>query len=141
MNRYKLFVHNKMTFGEWLRKKIKDKDWSNARVARLSGVSPTYIGNLVRDYSPTTISGKGRPSEEVVENIAKALEADVDEARLAAGYAPRMNPDEGFFKGLDRLSPDDQALAKRQIKAIIDSFVPQDDEDDDFDDSKEHRVE
>ena len=45
---FKLFVQN-MTFGEWLRDKIKQGNLSNAEVARRSGVSATYIGNLVRD--------------------------------------------------------------------------------------------
>jgi transcriptional regulator with XRE-family HTH domain len=79
---------NTMTFGEWLRKKLKDRDMSNARLARLSNLSPTYIGNLVRDFSPNSRSGKIRPSEEAVAGIVKALGADLNEARLAAGYAP-----------------------------------------------------
>lgn len=39
----KLFVYKHMTFGEWLRKKIQERDWSNARVARLAGVSVSTI--------------------------------------------------------------------------------------------------
>lgn len=83
-----LFVHA-MSFGDWLREKINERQLSNAALARRAGVSPTYIGNLVRDYSQNTKSGKVRPSEEVVERIAKALgvDVDVDAARLAAGYA------------------------------------------------------
>lgn len=83
----KLFVE--MTFGNWLRAKIIEAHTSNAELARRVGVSPTHIGNLVRDYSPNTKSGKGKPSEEVLEKIALVLGADVDEARLAAGFAPR----------------------------------------------------
>ncbi len=86
-NHAKLFV-DVMTFGEWLRQQIKDKGLSNAEVARRAKVSPTYIGNLVRDFSPNTKDGKGRPSEEVVAEIAKAVGGDLNEARLAAGYAP-----------------------------------------------------
>jgi transcriptional regulator with XRE-family HTH domain len=85
----KLFVH-RMTFGEWLREKLKEARMSNAELARWVDVSPTYIGNLVRDYSPNTKSGKApRPSERLVEKIAKAVKADPDEARQAAGYAPQ----------------------------------------------------
>lgn len=78
-----------MSFGEWLRKQLHDGRVSNAELARRIDVSATYVGYLVRDFSPNTRSGKGRPSEEVVERIAAALDADVDDARQAAGYLPK----------------------------------------------------
>lgn len=90
----KLFVHtgmpktNSVSFGEWLRNKIKENNISNAELARRIKVSPTYVGNLVRDFSPNSKTGKIRASEKVIEAIAKALNADIDEARLAAGYSP-----------------------------------------------------
>lgn len=84
----KLFV-DVMTFGEWLRQQINEQKLSNAEVARRAKVSPTYIGNLVRDFSPNKKDGKGRPSEDVVEEIAKAVGGNLDDARLAAGYAPQ----------------------------------------------------
>lgn len=84
----KLLVHMTQTFGQWLREKINQRNLTNAEVARRAGVSSTYIGNLVRDYSQNTKSGKARPSVEVVDQIAKALNVSTYEARLAAGYAP-----------------------------------------------------
>lgn len=77
------------TFGNWLRTNLNRAGLSNAELGRRVGVSGTYIGNLIRDYSQNTKSGRVRPSEEVVESIAKALGTDVDEARLAAGYAAK----------------------------------------------------
>jgi transcriptional regulator with XRE-family HTH domain len=91
----KLFVDsftNTMTFGNWLRNQINNANLSNAELARRVGVSATYIGNLVRDFSPNTKKGRGRPSEDVVEQIAKALGADINEARRAAGYAADIPP-------------------------------------------------
>lgn len=76
-----------MTFGEWLRERLNGRGMNNADLARLTELSPTYIGHLVRDFSPNTKSGRVRPSEETVDSIAKALGVPVDEARLAAGYA------------------------------------------------------
>jgi transcriptional regulator with XRE-family HTH domain len=90
----KLFVHQNMTeikftsFGEWLRGKITENNLSNAELGRRVGLSPTYIGNLVRDHSPNSKTGSIRASEGVVASIAKALGVDIDEARLAAGYSP-----------------------------------------------------
>jgi len=83
----KLFVH--MSFGEWLRQKIIEKRLSNAELARRTGLSPTHIGNLVRNHSPNTKDGTGRPSQNAVRSIAKALDVSLDEARLAAGFAPK----------------------------------------------------
>lgn len=94
-----------MTFGEWLRERLKSREMSNADLARLTGLSPTYIGHLVRDFSPNTKSGKVRPSEESVTVIASALNAPIDEARLAAGYAPSHEADshdlDGVFVSFD----------------------------------------
>src|SRR3954465_14150263 len=85
----KLSVDKDMTFGDWLRKKLNEAGISNAELARRVGVSATHVSNLVRDFSPSRKSpGGSRPGEELVGRIAKALHADEDEARLAAGYAP-----------------------------------------------------
>lgn len=130
----KLFVYNDMTFGEWLRKNLNARGVSNAEFARQVNVSPTYIGNLVRDYSPNITSTRGpRPGEPIVETMAKVLGVSLNEARLAAGYAPIGDGgEEGFFSGLDTLSPENQKIAKRQIRAIIDSFKDDDEFDTDY---------
>lgn len=80
-----------MEFSDWLRIQLQDKGWTNAELARRVGVSQTYIGNLVRGYSPNTKSGKARPSVAVVDRMAKALNIPLDEARLVAGYAPQLD--------------------------------------------------
>lgn len=137
----KLFVHQNMTeikftsFGEWLRGKIAENNLSNAELGRRVGLSPTYIGNLVRDYSPNSKTGSIRASEGVVASIAKALGVNIDEARLAAGYSP-LNTlvfDEetiGLFKQKEKLSPAKQRLVNRQLKAIIEALA---EEEEDFD--------
>ena len=84
----KLLV-NAMSFGTWLRDKINSLDISNAEVARRADISPTYVGNLIRDHYPNSLDGTGQPSEETVAALAKALGASLDEARLAAGFAPK----------------------------------------------------
>lgn len=119
----KLFV-NVMTFGDWLRQKIKENHFSNAEVARRVGVSPTYIGNLVRDYSPNTKSGKAKPSEEVLKNIVEVVGGDLDEARLAAGYAPKNGTSEipeavrEAFSREGTLSENDQILIANFVEML-----------------------
>ena len=123
----KLFVYMDMTFGEWLRKNLNDRGISNAEFARRVDVSGTYIGNLVRDYSPNMTSARApRPSEAVVAAMAKALEVPLNEARLAAGYAPiGEETNEGLFSGIEKLSPERQKVAKQTIRALIDSLAAQ----------------
>lgn len=122
-NHAKLFV-DVMTFGEWLRQQIKSKGLSNAEVARRAKVSPTYIGNLVRDFSPNTKDGKGRPSEEVVADIAKAVGGDINEARLAAGYAPENGSNDDSHDVLDGVKiifQDGKGLTKKQQQEILEA--------------------
>ena len=96
----KLIVHNIMTFGEWLRAEITKAGVSNAEVARRAKISPTYVGNLMRDFSQNATKKGSRPSEKVVAAIAKALNADLNDALRAAGYLERES-DNSFFIEVD----------------------------------------
>lgn len=120
----KLFVEY-MTFGDWLRDQIKTKNLSNAEVARRAGVSGTYIGNLVRDFSPNTKTGKARPSEDVIEKIVRAIGGDLNEARLAAGYAPVTGNDASEsaveIEDIKIILQGGQRLSKRQQREILDT--------------------
>lgn len=110
------------SFGEWLRSKIKEKDISNAELARRIDVSATYIGNLLRDFSPNSKTGSIRASEKIVEAIAKELNSDIDEARNAAGYASKNAdeiPPEIAAVGFKELSPDDIKNVARYMKFLI----------------------
>lgn len=123
----KLFVHKAMltgefaNFGDWLRSKIRENDISNAELARRVDVSPTYIGNLLRNYSPNSKTGSIRASEKIVESIAKALNAPIDEARTAAGYAAKNQTvpvPKPIIEALARegtLHPDDEILIADMI--------------------------
>lgn len=123
----KLSVH--MTFGEWLRDRLNARQMTNADLARLTELSPTYIGHLVRDFSPNTKSGRVRPSEETVAAIAVALSVTVDEARRAAGYAPTHSGDshdlDGIyvsFDGADDLSDDERSELLRAVTLIAEGI-------------------
>lgn len=121
-NRDKLFV-DVMTFGDWLRQQINKTGLSNAELARRAGVSATYIGNLVRNFSPNTKDGKGRPSEQVVADIAKAFGVDADEARLAAGYAPQSAADDTheIYAGITINFQNGKNLSKKKQQELLDA--------------------
>ncbi len=123
----KVFVYNSMSFGNWLRKQLNTRALSNAEFARLIGVSPTYVGNLVRDYSPNMTANRApRPGEAIVEKMAIILNVPLNEVRRAANYAPIEEEDDGLYDGFDELSPEMKVLARQQIRGIIDSLVAAD---------------
>jgi len=109
-----------MTFGEWLRTRINDLGLSNAEVARRAGVSATYIGNLIRDYSPNTKTGRVQPSAEVVRNIGAAVGAAPADALIAAGYLPPAASME-ILDGV-RISFDEKKFTKAQRDKLTDTI-------------------
>ena len=82
-----------MGFGAWLRAHRRDRAMSQADLAEAVSsrgvrVTSAYISNLEREYDTNKAGKPTRPSEILVDAIAEALGADIDDARLAAGYAP-----------------------------------------------------
>lgn len=75
------------TFGELIREALVEKGWSNAELARRTGFSATYIGNLIRDYSLTKSGKPTRLPLDTVDTIAKALQKPLPLFRQAAGLA------------------------------------------------------
>lgn len=79
------------TFGDWLRNKREELRISGADLERSSGVSRQYISNLERNVTSDLTGRLIQPSVEKVDALAKGLGIPVDEARLAAGYAPESS--------------------------------------------------
>jgi len=78
------------TFGELITSRLLELGWSNAELARRTGFSATYIGNLARDIAPGTKTGKPkRIPDETVERIARELNIPINRARTAAGLSKK----------------------------------------------------
>lgn len=82
-----------MSFGKWLRVNRKAKGLTQDQLAvqvSARGINTTagYISNLEREYYKTQFNKPSRPNERLVDTIAEVLGQPLDEARLAAGYAP-----------------------------------------------------
>lgn len=77
-----------MHFGKSLYTWRKAKGLTQEDLAVAVAVNVSYISNLERNFSATTKSGKPRPSEDLCARFAKVLGRELDEVRLAAGYAP-----------------------------------------------------
>lgn len=81
------------TFGEKLQQWRESAHISQAEFARRLNVSPTYISNLERDFSPSAKGGKPRPSVKLCIKIAKVLgvpEVDVKAAAFEIQGLPEV---------------------------------------------------
>lgn len=78
-------------FGVWLRQTRKDCRLTQKQLSEISGVSESYISTLERNQPHSVTGAILRPEPDKVEKLAKALKADIDEARVIAGYAPISN--------------------------------------------------
>lgn len=90
-----------MTFGEWLKTKRAELHLSGGDLERRSGVSRQYISNLERNAVQEKSRKPIQPSLEYVDRLAKALGADINEARNAAGYAALSNGIPPEIKSID----------------------------------------
>jgi len=77
-----------MTFGDVLRRKLQELDLTAAEVARRSGVTKQNLGRILNNTPHNQSGAIPNPSVETVDRIAKAIKWNINEARLAAGYAP-----------------------------------------------------
>lgn len=77
-----------MSFGTWLRSARLEKGYTLRELARRSNGACTH--GYISQLESNTGGKKGayRPDVEIVDALATALDKNINEARLAAGYAP-----------------------------------------------------
>lgn len=103
-----------MNFGTWLKSTREAKRISGVELERKTGISRQYISNLERGVKTDKKGSPIRPSREKVIALAKALNADENEALKLAGYA--SDADGLVIVGFgDELDPDDVAKIKSYI--------------------------
>lgn len=94
------------TFGDLVTRRRLELNLSQRELAQRIGKSATYINYVESGKNPSAKSGRFTPTVEVVDKIASVLTIPVDEARLAAGFAPlhqRNGKPETLTELLDRL--------------------------------------
>lgn len=115
------------SFGSWIRERREAQHFSQAGVAERAGVDRQTIYRIEAGQSGT--------KRDTVIAIANALSLDKGDALKRAGFALADNDDsdpEGFYAGIKKLSPEKQKIAKRQIKAIMDALVEEENPDTDY---------
>lgn len=137
-----LYHFNVMEYGARLRKTRQDKELTQEQLAsaissRGHRTTAQYVSMIEREYDKRLDGTPSRPDKKFVIIAAEILNDDVDEALMDADWAPQsrsrlQDDDAGLYSGLDRLPPRTKELAKRQIRAIIDSLSAQDDHDTDY---------
>lgn len=85
-----------VTFGNLIKVKRLNKDYSLRSLADITGLDHSYIGRLEK--------GESKPSRETVTKLSTALDIPLDELLIAAGYHPynqqvgRINRDKDVIK-------------------------------------------
>ncbi len=111
-----------MTLGELLSSKRDEIGINNAELARRTGFSATFVGNVLKDASPTAKSGKlKRLPDETVDKFARALGLSVALVRTKAGLAkPNQAVEEddevsALFYDYSKLTKKD----KQELKSVM----------------------
>lgn len=111
-------VNGRETFGNFVRQRRMEKDIGLREMAKLIGVSPTYMSKVERDEFPP-------PVEEKVKDIARILQCDADDLLARAGRVSsdlsdiiKRNPVElaALLRTTKGLSLDDISRLARQAK-------------------------
>jgi transcriptional regulator with XRE-family HTH domain len=107
-------------FGEFVRREREAKDIGLREMAKMIGVSPTYLSKIERDEFPP-------PAEDKVKSIAKIIGCDADDLLARAGRVAsdlsdiiKQHPREiaALLRTTKGLSADDMAkLARRAQRA------------------------
>lgn len=103
-------------FGLWLREKRQTARLTQTEVAKLAGISPSYVSTLERGEPHSVSKIPVKPERETVLAIAKAIGGNPNEALVLAGYMPNHLsdiPDSIRIIGFEELNEED-------VDAIVD---------------------
>ena len=81
-----------MSFSEWLKGARRARGMTQKELACACGVTDSYICRIERELDSKKHGETSRPSQAIVEAIARALGVPCEVARTAAGYSPSPRP-------------------------------------------------
>lgn len=135
-----------VSFGDLVKNKRSLANLTQEGLAKNADIAKSYVSTIETSRPHSVTGAISQPARDVVIRIVEALNKalktqgekliDLNQALILAGYAPQETEETGWFKGLEKLSPDDRKRAKRQIRALIDSYLEEieenGDDDEDF---------
>lgn len=121
-----ILLVNVEKLSELLSRRLKELKLSNADLARLTGLSRSYIGNMVNETAPTQ-SGQYQPSPDVVAKLSQHLKVTEAEILNSVGFNIKIEVnDSPFFKavrgelnGSDSWEQERKELFLTMIKTIV----------------------
>lgn len=103
------------TFGEWLQSEMDTREWTQADIARHSGITTAQISRLV--------SGARGAGKQTCTAIAHALGYPPETVYRAAGLLPDVPQDDAWLERVralaSQLDEDDKALALNLIYQLL----------------------
>ena len=120
-----------LAFGSWFKTERERAGVSQGVVAKNTPIHVIQLSRIENGHSgvkPDTLERLVA----AVNKISTGHRIDLGTAMRRAGFFVPDGKNEGLFSGLDSLTPEKQKLARRQIRAIIDTLVEEDDLDTDY---------
>lgn len=103
-------------FPDWLRERLKDKGWTNAELARQSGISPAQITRV--------LNGDRGFGEQSLTAIAKAFNLPAEEVFRIAGTLPPVKNNsriDRLMYQIEELDEADQEVIERIVGGFIEN--------------------
>jgi transcriptional regulator with XRE-family HTH domain len=103
------------TFSEWLNSKLKELDWTQADLARASGLTRATISYYLGPKSK-------KPDEDALRKIAKAFKLPVEAVFRAAGVLPPTTNDpwiEDMNHKISQLTGIRREMAERLLNTLL----------------------
>lgn len=114
------------TLGEVIDRALTKLGWSNAELARRTGLSTTHIGNLRRDISPGSKTGTfTRVPDATIQKLHDALGVPLDTLRLAAGLSAVTHETPPSLTEILNYLRDLPPARVKDIEVIVKSFHAQ----------------
>jgi transcriptional regulator with XRE-family HTH domain len=114
-------------FGPWLQGQREQADVSQSEIGRRAGIHKIQLSRIENGHSGVKRETLERIVDAINDLSSTGYKIDKNVALKKAGWAPNEDDQDGLYSGLDLLSPDDRKRAIRQIKGIIESYLPEED--------------
>lgn len=114
------------SFGDLVRLTRLEKGWSQRELARRIGKSPTYIHYVERGENPSAKRTELQVGKDAVDDLSRVLGIPLNDARLAAGYAPTV-PEEThdildgvvlMFQDAHKLTPEQKDRLMETVRLV-----------------------